>query len=377
MVKDEIRNLFPHLKTDQIYFNHAAIGPWHKLILDRLEEYKNLRIGEMINPYPYFLEKSKSAKEKLSQLINCSSDRIAWIDNVSNGINLLVNSLIWNDGDEIILNDIEFPANVYPFLNLKRKGVKLKFAKSKNGIVDFDNIISIVTDKTKLISISYVQFLSGYNADIDELGKFCKSKNIIFSVDSIQATGVLQIDVQKSNIDFLIGGTQKWLMTAQGLSYFFITEKLQDKLIQESVGWLSVKNENDFLNYNLELKDSAERFQNGTVNSLGVCLFDASLDLFIETGIKNIQNEIKENSFYLINKLNEVGVKPILFNVDKKHLSGIVSFKHENNNELFGKLISRKIMCAMREGYIRLSPHFYNTKDEIDFVVDEIKSCLK
>ncbi len=377
MEKEKIRSLFPHLKTNQIYFNHAAVGPWNELILKRLEEYKNLRIGEMINPYPYFVEKSKSEKEKLSQLINCSPDRIAWIDNVSNGISLLVNSLKWNDGDEVILNDIEFPANVYPFLNLKSKGVEVKFAKSKNGIVDFDDIISLVTNKTKLISISYVQFLSGYNAKINEIGNYCKTKNIIFCVDAIQATGVLNIDVQKSKIDFLIGGTQKWLMTSQGLSYFFITEELQNRLNQESVGWLSVKNENEFLNYKLELKDTAERFQNGTLNALGVCLFDASLDLFIDTGIINIQNEIRENSLYLINELNEIGVNPILLNVNQNHLSGIVSFRHKKNNEMYEKLISRKIMCAMREGYIRLSPHFYNTYDEIDLVVNEIKECLK
>ncbi|MDF1612709.1 MAG: aminotransferase class V-fold PLP-dependent enzyme [Stygiobacter sp.] len=377
MDKKKVRELFPHLKTEQIYFNHAAIGPWSDLVLKRLEEYKNLRIGEMINPFPYFLEKSISAKKKLSQLINCSPDRIAWIDNVSNGISLLANSLQWKVGDEVILNDIEFPANVYPFLNLKSKGVEVKFAKSKNGIVDFDDIVSLVTNKTKLISISYVQFLTGYNAKIDEIGNYCKTKNIIFCVDAIQATGVLNIDVQKSNIDFLIGGTQKWLMTSQGLSYFFITEELQNRLVQESVGWLSVKNENDFLNYKLDLKDTAERFQNGTVNSLAVCLFDASLDLFIETGISYIQNEVRNNSSYLIKKLSEIGVHPILHNVDENHLSGIVSFQHKNNNELFEKLILRKIICAMREGYIRLSPHFYNTKDEIDFVVNEIKECLK
>ncbi|MCX7876796.1 MAG: aminotransferase class V-fold PLP-dependent enzyme [Melioribacteraceae bacterium] len=377
MNKENIRTLFPHLKTNQIYFNHAAIGPWTYPILNRLEEYKNLKSGEMINPFTYFVEKSKSAKSKLSKLINCTPDRIAWIDNVSNGINLLVNSINWKHGDEIIINDIEFPANVYPFLNLKKKGVEVKFAKSKNGIVDFDDIIKLVTSKTKLISISYVQFLSGYKANIEELGNFCNRKKIIFCVDAIQATGVLAIDVQKSNIDFLIGGTQKWLMSSEGLSYFYITEELQNKLEQESVGWLSVKNENNFLNYQLDLKDSAERFQNGTVNTLGVCLFDASLDLFIETGIKNIENEIRDNSFYLINKLNEIGVVPILKNVDKNNLSGIVTFNYENNKDLYEKLISKKVMCALREGYIRLSPHFYNTKEEMDLVVEEIKNCLK
>lgn len=377
MQKEKFRLLFPHLLTNQIYFNHAAVGPWNHLVINRLDEYKNLRTGLMINPFSYFLEKSNSAKKKLSQLINATPERIAWIDNVSNGINLLVNSLEWNIGDEIIINDIEFPANVYPFLNLKRKGVEIKFAKSRNGILDLDDIIPLITSKTKLISISYVQFLSGYNANITELGKICKIKGIIFCVDAIQATGVLNINVQKSNIDFLIGGTQKWLMTSQGLSYFYITEELQNKLVQESVGWTSVKDENNFLNYNLELKDTAERFQNGTVNVLGVCLLDASLDLFLEAEIQNIEKEIKNNSIYLINNLSEIGVIPLLKNIDRNNLSGIVSFYHEKNKELYDYLNKKNIITSMREGFIRLSPHFYNTKEEIEVVLDEIKNFLK
>jgi len=377
MNKENIRALFPHLDTNQIYFNHAAIGPWNKLILSRLEEYKNLRIGNMINPHPYFVEKSKSAKEKLTKLIGGTSDRIAWIDNVSNGISLLVNSLDWENGDEVILNDIEFPANVYPFLNLKRKGVDVKFAKSRNGVVDIEDIEPLITERTKMISISYVQFLSGYHAKIDEIGNLCKSKGIIFCVDSIQATGALAIDVVKSKIDFLIGGTQKWLMTSQGLSYLYITQDLQDRIQQENIGWTSVKNEDEFLSYNLELKDTAERFQNGTLNSLGVCLFDASLDLFLDVGISEIENAIRKNSVYLINQLYEIGISTVLLNTNENRLSGIVSFKHEMNKEIFNCLKSKNIICAMREGFIRLSPHFYNTKDEIDNVVEEIKTCLR
>lgn len=371
-----IRSLFPHLQTNQIYFNHAAIGPWNKLILDRLEEYKNLRTGIMINPHQYFVAKSKSAKDKLAKLIGGTSDRIAWIDNVSNGINLLVHSINWQNGDEVIINDIEFPANVYPFLNLKRKGVEIKFAKSKNGIVDVEEIEQLITEKTKLISISYVQFLSGYHAKIHEIGELCRSHGIIFCVDAIQATGAISIDVVKSNIDFLVGGTQKWLMTSQGLSYLYINKELQDKIQQENVGWTSVKNEDNFLSYTLELKESADRYQNGTLNSFGVCLLDASLDLFLEVGISEIEKRIKRNSVYLMNRLYEIGISPILLNTNEDRISGIVSFYHNNNQAIFNYLKSKNIICAMREGYIRLSPHFYNIKIEIDFVVEEIKKCL-
>ncbi|MEW6654592.1 MAG: aminotransferase class V-fold PLP-dependent enzyme, partial [Bacteroidota bacterium] len=300
MTVEKIRSLFPHLDTNQIYFNHAAIGPWCKPVLDRIAEYSAQRSGTMIENYPFFLEKNTNAKSKLGKILNTEPERLAWVDNVSNGLNILANGIEWKTGDRIILNDIEFPANIYPFLNLKRLGVEIDIVKSRNGIVDIDDIEKAITTNTKLVSISYVQFLSGYRADLNAIGELCKSKGIVFCVDAIQAAGVVQIDVKKSQIDFLCGGTQKWLMSSQGLSFICITEELQKRIVQKNVGWTSVNDAWNLLEYNLSLKSSAESFQNGTINALGVCLFDASLDIFLEFGMNNVEKTILENSEYFI-----------------------------------------------------------------------------
>lgn len=381
---EEVRNLFPHLRTGQIYFNHAAIGPWSSLVLNRINEYANQRSGESIENYKSFLNWSLSAKTKLGKLLGAQSDRIAWIDNVSNGLNVIAQGLKWKSGDRIIINDIEFPSNVYPFLNLKEYGVEIDIVKSKNGIVDFEEIEKVITPRTRLISISAVQFLSGYRADLFAIGELCKKNNIIFCVDAIQATGVVQIDVVKSKIDFLCGGTQKWLMAAQGLSYLYITEDLQNRITQKNVGWASVENTWNLLQYDLTLKNSAERFQNGTVNALGVAMVDVSLDLFEEfkidklndISIKCYEERIKENTNYFIDKLLQIGIEPILKNVNEKNRAGIITFKHERAKEIFEFLEKQKIYCAVREGMIRFSPHFYNTKVEIDIVIDELKKSI-
>lgn len=377
MTIQEARELFPHLKTEQIYFNHAAIGPWSNLVLNRVQEYAERRSGTQIEIFKTFLKWSENAKDKLSNLLAATPARIAWVDNVSNGLNILAQGLNWKTGDRIILNDVEFPSNVYPFLNLKNNGVEIDFAKSRNGMIDIDDLEKLVTPRTRLLSISLVQFLSGYRANVDAIGELCRKYGIIFCVDAIQGAGVVQIDVNKSKIDFLAGGTQKWFMSSQGLSYIYITEELQNRLVQKNVGWTSVDNSWNFLDYNLSLKSSAERYQNGTLNALGIAIFDASLDLFHNFGMKNIEKKILENTSYFIQKLSEIGIEPILKNVPDSSRAGIVSFKSEKSTEIFQELERKKIFCAVRAGVVRISPHFYNTHDEIDHVVVELGEIMR
>jgi cysteine desulfurase / selenocysteine lyase len=373
---EQVRSLFPHLDTGQIYFNHAAIGPWSKKVLARISEYASQRSGEMVENYPFFLEKNAGAKEKLGKMLGATPDRLAWVDNVSNGLNILANGLEWKTDDRIVLNDIEFPSNIYPFLNLQRLGVEIDMIKSRNGVVDIEDIEKVITPKTRLVSISSVQFLSGYRADINAIGELCKKHGIIFCVDVIQGAGVVEIDVLKSNIDYLSGGTQKWLMSSQGLSYIYTTEELQKKIVPKNVGWTSVNDAWNLLNYDLTLRPTADSLQCGTINVLGVCIFEATLDIFLGFGMENIEKRILENSKRFISKLSEIGLDPILKNIPKKNIAGIVSFKHEKANQIFVKLQQKKIFCAVREGMIRFSPHFYNTFEEIDLVIDELKSMV-
>ena len=373
---NDIRGLFPHLKTGQIYFNHAAIGPWCSLALNRINEYAAQRSGAKIENYPFFLKWNSDAKEKLGRILGAASDRIAWVDNVSNGLNILAQGLDWKPGDRIILNDLEFPSNIYPFLNLKSHGVEIDLIKSNNGVVDIAEISKVITPKTKLVSISLVQFLSGYQADVDLIGRLCKERGIIFCVDAIQGAGVIEINVNSSQIDFLAGGTQKWLMSSQGLSYIFITEELQSRINQKNVGWTSVNNSWNLLDYDLSLKPGADKFQNGTVNALGVAIFDAMLDLFLEFGMENIDKKISANTSFFIEKLLQIGIQPVLKNVAANRRAGIVTFKDEKALEIFDELEKRKIHAAVREGMIRFAPHFYNTEEEIEIVVDELRIIL-
>ena len=292
---EQSRKYFPHIKTGLKYFNHASVGPISSIVKEKVEHYLFERSESVIENYFETVPEVNSAKEKLSRLLNADSANVAWIDNVSNALNVLANGIKWNEGDQIILNDLEFPSNVYPFLNLQKQGVKVLFAKSEDGIIDLPKIEMLVSNKTKLISISLVQFLTGYRADVKTIGEFCKKNNIIFCVDGIQGAGVVQVDVKDCNIDFFAGGSQKWLMGLQGLSYFYISNKLLDQIEQKFVGWTSVKNAWNLLDYDLNLVESAEKFQNGTASRIGIIALNASLSLFEEIGYENIEKQILGN----------------------------------------------------------------------------------
>ena len=306
-------------------------------------------------------------------MLNCSADRIAFTDNTSNGLNILAQGVRWKKGDRILLNDVEFPANVYPFLNLQEQGVEIDFVKSKDGIVSAEDVIEAVKPGTRLISISYVQFLSGYRVDLKKIGKYCKENQIIFSVDAIQGLGAVTLDVKECNINFLSCGTQKWMLGVQGLAFIYIDEDLQNKIKIVPLGWLSVNNAWDFLDYKIDLKSSASRYQSGTLNTFGIYAFNISLRLFKEFGFKNIEQQILNNTFYLNKLLADAGIEPVLLNYTEENIAGIVSFKSDKSEKIFNHLAEKNIICSERLGYIRLSPHFYNTKNDIDKVVDEIR----
>jgi selenocysteine lyase/cysteine desulfurase len=371
---NKARKLFPYLSKGVVYFNHASTAPMSSRVKESINELLYLKSYGKIDDYKELLRRADESKQLLGKIINTTSDRIAFTSNTSSGLNILAQGIKWENGDEVILNDVEFPANVYPFLNLKSKGVKIDFVKSENGIVTAEDLIHSITPKTKLISVSYVQFLSGYRIELEKLGSTCKEKGIILSIDATQGLGALTLDVQKCSIDFISCGTQKWMLGLQGMAFIYISEELQSILKTASVGWLSVENAWDLIDYDFTLKKTANRYQPGTLNTFGVYAINASLKMFDEFGFNNIEEQVLSNSKYLIEQLADTGFTPLLKNFSKKNFAGIISFKREDAEDIFNYLQTKNIVIAVREGIVRLSPHFYNTKDEIDKVVAKLKN---
>jgi len=208
---------------------------------------------------------------------------------------------------------------------------------------------------------------------IEKIGEVCRERGIIFSVDAIQGVGAVRLDVEKCKIDFLSSGTQKWLLGLQGLAFIYVSKELQETMKSAPIGWLAVKDAWKLLDYELTAKETAERFQPGTLNNLGIYAFNESMKFFKEFGFDEIEEQILSNSKYFIEQLALIGYKSPLLSLPEKHLSGIVSFRNENAEKIFDHLSRKKIICSLREGYIRFAPHFYNTEQEINRVIEEMK----
>jgi cysteine desulfurase/selenocysteine lyase len=280
-------------------------------------------------------------------------------------LNTLALGLTWKSGDRILLNDFEFPSNVIPFINLRRLGVEIDFVKHKNGIIDIGDIRRAVRPQTRLLSISFVEFMNGYRNDLKALSAICRKYDLIFSVDAIQGLGALKIDVSAMDIDFLSCGGHKWLMWPAGLGMIYVSPRLFDQLYPAQAGWMSLEVPFDFFNYTQPFAATAQRFEAGTFNTMAIVMAMQTVTMMLEIGVETIEEKILSNTDFLIRRLQESGFE-LYTPTEPAHRSGIVTFFHPRAEELFNYLRENKIFVSLREGKIRIAPHFYNNHDDLE-----------
>lgn len=377
----EIRKLYPFLEKEWIYLNHAAISPLSRRVTERIEAHLKRRSSEEVATFNHDIPAIEATRKRLQHLFNADSeDRIALLQNTSQALNIIARGLPWDAGDRIIVNDLEFPSNVYPYLNLAPKGVKVDKISHNNGRVTPEMIEEYITDRTRMVALSAVQFLSGYRADLHKIGEICKQNGIWFVVDGIQALGATPVDVQKMQIDALASGAHKWLMGPQGFGMLYLTEKLQNHLVEHDLGWLSVEDPWKLFNHNQSTDATARRFELGTPNIFGVHSLHASLDLFSELGHDNIYQRISYLAGLLIDTM-EAEVRLQRFSPkDESERAGIVTYHLPEDTDLetlIPGLKEHQLHVAVREGKLRLAPHFYNTEAEISRAVEILKRYLQ
>jgi len=368
------RKFFP-IVENQIYLNHAACSPMSTKVKNAIEAFLHLRNLEKADDFKTDLLEAKNLRETIAELINSSSDRIALTSNTTHGINLFASGLQWKEGDEILISKMEFPANVYPYLNLQKKGVKIRWMPEKDGRIPLEYITTFVNDKTKLLSLSYIQYLNGYKADLQAIGKFCKENNIIFIVDGIQGLGAFQIDLEKTHIDGIATGGHKWLMSPKGTGFVYVSENLQGQIKQSHLGWLSVENPFDFHNYDQTLDKTAQRYELATPNQIGIYGMNAAIKLLLEVGIARISKHLTNITGFLREELETSGYE-ILTPFEDRERGSIVLFSAgdpDKNQQIFKALLKKGITISYREGNLRVSPHFYNTKDDMAQFMDNLE----
>ena len=280
------------------------------------------------------------------------------------------NGIDWRPRDNVVLNDLEFPSNVYPWLNLSRLGVETRMVESVDGRLPVESIEKRIDSKTRAVSISHVEYGNGFRNDIAAIGALCREKRIVFVVDAIQSLGQTPVDVEEMSIDILTADGHKWLLSSEGIGIFYCAPHLTERLRLYEVGWNSVVDAGNYDAYDPTPAPTARRFECGSHNTLGVHALGASLDLLLEVGIDTVQGRLRLLTDRLVAALRDAGYR-VLSPRGESEWSGIVTFNspvHETE-ALHRTLRSHQIIGARRGGGIRISPHFYNTEEEVLRVV--------
>lgn len=368
---ENIRKSFPIL-PDYAFFNVASMAPLPLKSRDAMIEavndfcasaYLNMEIWD----------KTISETRSLAAKITGSSEKeIAFVRNTSDGVSLVASGYPFKEGDEVIINDLEFPSNVYPWLNLERKGVKVIVVKNEGGRVTVDQIAKAVTKKTRIVAISSVQFSTGFRCGIASLGQMARDRGFLLFVDAIQSLGVIPMEAKRWNIDFLSCGGFKWLCGPIGTGIFFCDENRLETLNLTKVGWNSVVNNLDFATIDFRPKPSAGRFEEGTTNVAGLFGLKESLKLLMGYGIDRISGHVLELNSFLADSIRSKGYK-ILSPWDEEERSGIMIFSARDpgqNKTIVKKLNDSKVLVIERGGGIRVSTHFYNTIEDMERLLE-------
>jgi cysteine desulfurase/selenocysteine lyase len=366
-----LREQFPVTKH-KTFLNHAAQSPLPKPVANAVRQY--------VDDYSKFgksqLEYGHEGKPFFAKLIGARPEEIALVENTSTGMSLATNMLHCPKGSKVITTDMEYPSVVYPWLR-KNLGVKVHYVKSHGCRVSLDEMEKAVDDKTVAVTVSHVSYFNGFRHNLKILSEIVHEHGAYLIVDAIQSVGTMPIDVARDDVDFLAAACYKWLLSPPGAAYFYVKSDLIEKLEPPMVGWASVEPEvfetADFWDiWKLRLSKTASRFQTGSSSTMSFIGAEEAMKMLLSYGLENVKHRI----FKLTDRLID-GIKQLRCELqtpeDKQCRSGIVNFKMKNPKKIVQSLAKKNIVVSARANGIRVSPHFYNTEEEIDTFLSSVK----
>jgi cysteine desulfurase/selenocysteine lyase len=371
-MNEEIRAQFPVTKT-YIYMNHSAVSPLSVRARDAMINLVEDVTNHGANHHRDWCSAYERVRASAAQLVNARPHEIAFMRNTSDAISAVANGISWRKGDNVVTCNVEFPANIYPWMRLAEFGVKLKMAREREGRIEAEELLSLIDEQTRVVSISWVQFASGFRSDLRRIGSYCRKRGIIFFVDAIQGLGGLKLDVEGDCVDAFAADAHKYLLGPEGIALLYVSDRIIDQIKPTVVGWMSVKDYENYLDYRLDYREGALRFECGTLNTVGVYGLGAAIDLFLEVGPEKIERYLLGLSDYLAEALESKGYK-VVSSRRPGEASAIVTCTHPkwSPRELYRSLLAKNIITAPRAGRLRISPHFYNTREEVDALIEAL-----
>jgi selenocysteine lyase/cysteine desulfurase len=365
-------------RGDANYLNNGSTGPLPRRAVDALADFNERRAAPYLITDEVQFGTLRRSRELCARLINARPDDIALMVNTSYGINLAARALPLEAGDVVLTNDREFPANIYPWMALAGKGVILERVPCVDGLPDEEALLrAIERPRVKVVTTSWVSFATGYSVDLARIGAACRERGVYFVVDAIQGLGALTLDVAATPIDILACGAQKWLTGPWGTGFAYVRPELVQQLEPQAVGWMSTRASENFaslVDYDLTYLPDARRFEVITLPFQEFSGLNASLELFFELGPAAIASHVAELTARIVSwAAARPGVTLVTPSAPSRR-AGIVTLRPRDTSASADRLTQAGVVFAVREGGIRLSPHYYNTRDEIDAALDVLES---
>ena len=350
------------------YLNHAAVAPWPRRAAEAVQAFATENLLSGARNYPAWLSTERRLRERLQRLLNApSSDDIALVKNTSEALSFVAFGLDWRAGDQVLISDEEFPSNRIVWEALSRFGVEVRqislTASDPEGA-----LLAACGPRTRLLSVSAVQYASGLRLDLARLGQGCRQRGVLFCIDAIQQLGALPFDVQAYACDFAMADGHKWLLGPEGLGVFYCRSALREQLKLHEYGWHMLEHAGDYQRQDWKPAHSAKRFECGSPNMLGAMALEASLSLLEEVGMAQVAQGLNERIQALQDGLQRLPGCQLHSPLEPARRAGILTFSLAgwDNQLLHKRLLDQQVICAQRGVGIRFSPHFYTSEAVIE-----------
>ncbi|MEM0121529.1 MAG: aminotransferase class V-fold PLP-dependent enzyme [Thermoprotei archaeon] len=356
--------------TKKVYLAACSHSPLHRAMVDSLEEYKR-DLEEYGNPWDLWVEKVGEAKDLFARLIGAKRDEVAPSFSVSTALDTLLSGFNYSSRREIITSDLEYPTTNFILLAQQKRGARVVTLRNEDYTITPEKYIGKLNSNTRLVTAIHVSSINGFKQDVKGVVEASHRVGAEVYVDSYQAAGNTVIDVRKMDVDYLASGTLKYLLGLPGLAFLYVRQDLIPKLEPEYTGWFSQKDPFLFGATNLDYADTADRFQTGTWGVPSIYASIAGLKTILEVGVENVERQVVELTHRALEVGDSLGLQSISPR-DNTRRGAIVSFVVKNPHQLELKLNRMGFITSSRGIGLRLAPHFYNTKDEIERAVEAI-----
>lgn len=377
MSLSDVRSKF--LITDEwTFLDNAGAVPLPRFVTGAMQDFIEAYYRDGIaHHWPLLQETVGECRALFARLIGAHLEEVALIGSTSEGLNIVANMLDFSPGDNVVVTDAEFPSNLFPWLNLERKGVEVRIAPVLGSDSPLDQLSKKVDGKTRLLAVSHVSFVNGLKLDLAEAARLAHAHGGYLAVDAVQSAGAIPLDVHACEVDFLACSGFKWLMSPSGTGAFFCRDELIGQYTPAYLSWFSVEEPFNFVPGNaMNLPGDARRFMtSGNINLIGFQGFRAALRYILDQGVGAIQSHNEELCNLILDKVTALGL-PLISPSEQALRGPIVNFRVPDPDGLVDKLRREHIYAVQRLGGLRLSPHIYNTRSEIETVMTMVEEHI-